>query len=115
MQAGQLELNVMMPLMAYSLLEATRVAREALRTLRLRCLEGLEPNRARLRRYFESTSQVATALSPALGYERAAQLVQESLRTGKSVVELVREGKLVDEAKLRRLLDVRALTGTRGS
>ncbi|HUP55808.1 MAG TPA: aspartate ammonia-lyase, partial [Bdellovibrionota bacterium] len=77
-QAGQLELNVMMPIMASTLLDATTVATRAIETLRTRCIEGLEANEARLLRYFESTPQVATALSPKLGYEKTAKLVQES-------------------------------------
>jgi aspartate ammonia-lyase len=110
-QAGQLELNVMMPMMAYSGLEATRVMTAALRALRVRCIEGLQPNEARLRHYFESTPQVATALSPLLGYEATAKLVQESLGSGKSVIELVRSRGLIPEAELTRLLDVKMLTG----
>jgi aspartate ammonia-lyase len=110
-QAGQLELNVMMPIMAYSALEATQVAAHATRILRERCIDGIEPNVPRLRRYFESTPQVATALSPRLGYEATAKLVQESLATGKSVIELVRERGLIPEGELESLLDLRALTG----
>jgi aspartate ammonia-lyase len=111
-QAGQLELNVMMPIMAYSALAATKVATAAIRTLRERCIEGLKPNVDRLRRYYESTPQVATALSPALGYEATAKLVQEATVTGRSVIELVRSRELVSESELRRLLDLKALTGS---
>jgi len=110
-QAGQLELNVMMPIMAYSMLEATQVATNATHVLRERCIEGLEPNEPRLRRYFESTPQIATALSPMLGYEKTAQLVSESLENGLSVIELVRKKKLIPEEELVLLLDTRALTG----
>jgi aspartate ammonia-lyase len=110
-QAGQLELNVMMPILAYSLLEATTVATHSLRVLRERCIEGLEANEPRLRHYFESTPQVATALSPRLGYEQTARLVQEALKSGKSVIALVRERGLMPEEELRALLDVSALTG----
>jgi aspartate ammonia-lyase len=110
-QAGQLELNVMMPMMAYSALEATEVATRALRVLRTRCIDGIEPNEAKLRRYFESTPQIATALSPNLGYEPTAQLVKEALAEGRSVMDLVRERGLVPESELRRLLNVRSLTG----
>jgi aspartate ammonia-lyase len=106
MQAGQLELNVMMPMMAYSALEATSVATEALRTLRERCISGLKPNEPRLARYFESTSQVATALTPRLGYEAVAKLVQESVHLGRSVLEIVRERKLLSEDELQELLGV---------
>ena len=110
-QAGQLELNVMMPIMAYSMLEATRVATHATDVFRLRCVDGLQPNEARLRRYFESTPQVATALSPKLGYEKTAELVHESLEKGISVIDLVRANRLIPEDELLALLEVRALTG----
>ena len=110
-QAGQLELNVMMPIMAYAMLEATHVATHATHILRERCIDGLEPNEARLRRYFESTPQIATALSPKLGYEKTAKLVHESLQTGLSVIEIVREKKMIPEDELKALLDIKALTG----
>ncbi|MBI2712438.1 MAG: aspartate ammonia-lyase [Bdellovibrio sp.] len=109
--SGQLELNVMMPIMAYSMLEATQVTTHACEVLTRRCIEGLEPNRARLTKYFESTPQIATALSPKLGYERTAKLVKESLEKGMSVVDLVREQKLIQEEELKLLLDTRTLTG----
>ena len=103
-QAGQLELNVMMPVMAYSLLEATQILASGLKMLRERCIEGIAPNLARLRHYAESTPQVATALSPKLGYERTAELVQESLRTGESVIEIARSKKLLGEQELKNIL-----------
>jgi aspartate ammonia-lyase len=111
LQAGQLELNVMMPIMAYSALEATEITTQALATLRERCINGLVANESRLRHYFESTPQVATALSPKLGYDLTAQLVKESLQSGESVIELVRKRKLLDESELSSLLDIKTLTG----
>jgi aspartate ammonia-lyase len=111
LQAGQLELNVMMPMMAYSAIEATRVATHALHALRTRCIDGIQPNESRLKKYFESTSQVATALTPRLGYAETAKLVQEALREDKSVLDLVRERKLIPEDELGKLIDLRSLTG----
>jgi len=111
-QAGQLELNVMMPMMAYSALEATRIATKTLTTVREKCIVGLRANEAQLRKHFERTPQIATALSPTLGYELTAKIVQESLASGKSVVDLVREQKLINEKELTRLLNVHALTGS---
>lgn len=110
-QAGQLELNVMMPMMAYSMLEATQVAIQANRILKDLCLDGLKPNESRLRKYFENTPQVATALSPLLGYEKTAQLVQEALQKGVSVIDLVREKQLLSETDLKKCLDLGSLTG----
>jgi aspartate ammonia-lyase len=110
-QAGQLELNVMMPMMAYATLEATEISTRALRALRERCIEGLQANEPRLRKYFESTPQVATALTPKLGYERVAKLVQEAVREERSVIELVRERKLASDEEIEELLDLDRLTG----
>lgn len=110
-QAGQLELNVMMPVMAYSMLEATGVATNATEILRKKCIDGLQPNESRLTRYFESTPQIATALSPRLGYEKTAQLVNEALQKGVSILDLVREKKLISDDDLKSLLDTRTLTG----
>lgn len=103
-QAGQLELNVMMPIMARSILEATRIATNALAALRVRCLDGLEPNEPRLRHFYENTPQTATALSPRLGYENTATLVKEAMKSGKTIVELVRAKKLIPEPELKDLL-----------
>ncbi len=110
-QAGQLELNVMMPIMAYSAIEATEISTRALQTLRLKCIDGLEANLPRLRAYFESTPQIATALSPKLGYQKTAALVKEALNLGIPIVELIRKKNLLTEQDLSLLLDARALTG----
>jgi aspartate ammonia-lyase len=104
-QAGQLELNVMMPIMAHSALEATRISARALRTLRTLALEGLKPNLRRLREYYENTPQIATTLSPVLGYEKTAELVKEALSSGKNVIELVRSKALMPERLLNERID----------
>ena len=111
LQAGQLELNVMMPMMVYAMLEATTVTSRALIVLRTQCVEGLTANVPRLEKYFHGTPQVATALNPKLGYARVAELVKESLATGKPVLEIVREKNLISEEELKQLVDVRKLTG----
>jgi aspartate ammonia-lyase len=103
MQAGQLELNVMMPIIAHSLLKATSISTHCLHALRTRCLEGLEPNIAQLNKYYENTPQIATALSPVLGYEVTSELVREALESGKNVIQIVRERKLIPEKKLSEL------------
>ena len=103
-QAGQLELKVMMPMMAYTAIEATRVTTHATRTLRTFCIEGLQANEPRLKKYFETTPQIATALTPRLGYEKTAELVKEALATGESIVELVRKKQLLSTEELESLL-----------
>jgi aspartate ammonia-lyase len=109
-QAGQLELNVMMPVMAHAALEATELLTSTLRTLRTRCLDGILANEARCLQYAERTSQIATALNRILGYAKAGEIAKESVETGKSIVELVREKGLLTEEQIPKLLDPRALT-----
>ena len=67
--------------------------------------------KAAFENYFESTPQIATALTPKLGYEKTAKLVSESLEKGMSVIDLAREKKLVTDDELKTILDIQALTG----
>lgn len=112
LQAGQLELNVMMPGMANALLDASRILTRAVHTLRTRCVAGMQPNEGRLRRHFEATPQIATALSPRLGYEATAALVKEALKTGRTVPELVLERGLLPKGELDRLIGPEARMGS---
>lgn len=109
-QAGQLELNVMMPVMAHAALESTEILTTTLRTLRTRCIAGITANEARCLQYAERTSQIATALNRILGYEKAGEIARESVQTGKSIVELVREKGLLTEDQIPKILDPKALT-----
>ncbi len=109
-QAGQLELNVMMPVIAQASLEATDLLTHMIDTLRTRCIDGIEANRERCRDFAEHTSQIATALNPVLGYEQVAEIAKEAVRTNQSVIALVREKKLLSESQLQGLLDPKKLT-----
>ena len=110
-QAGQLELNVMMPAMAYNVLQSVEILTNALRELDERCVRGIMANAARCEFYAHSTVALATALNPYIGYTKAAELVKESIASGRSVVELAREKKLLSEAQIEEILDVRRMTG----
>src|SRR2546427_3864592 len=93
--ASQLELNVMMPVMAHGILEAMSILEAAVAAFTRRCLAGILPDVARCRLYFERSPSLATALTPVIGYARAAELVKESLRTGRAIAEAaMREGLL---------------------
>ncbi len=107
---GQLELNVMMPLVAWDLCHALTILANAVRAFDRRCARGLEPERERLRHYAERTVSLATALAPRLGYAAAAEIVKESVRTGRSIVELSVEKGGLRPAEVRRLLDAARLT-----
>jgi len=109
-QAGQLELNVMMPVMAFEICFASEILRNALEVLRTRCIEGIAAEEERCRRYAERSPGLATALNPHIGYARGAEVVKEALRTGRSIADVVREKGLLSEEELRRILDAKAMT-----
>ena len=107
---GQLELNVMMPLVAFDLCHALSITAQAVRAFDERCAQGLEADEARCRHYAERTVSLATALAPRIGYAAAAEIVKESVRTGRSIVELAVEKSGLGAAEVRRVLDPRKLT-----
>ena len=110
-QAGQLELNVMMPTMAYSVLQSVSILTNALRELDTRCVRGIMANVARCEFYAQSTVALATALNPYIGYAKAAELVKESVATGRSVIEIAREKGVLSEEQIKEILDVGKMTG----
>jgi aspartate ammonia-lyase len=109
--AGELELNVMTPLVALALGRSFDGLTRAVRLLRVRCVEGMVVDRARVAALVGGSLIEATALSPYLGYEVVAELVKEALATRRSLRDVVLARGLVDRATLERLLSPRALTG----
>src|SRR5919205_2239926 len=107
---GQLELNVMMPLVAFDLCHALSIVASAVRAFDERCAQGLEADEARCRHYAERTVSLATALAPRIGYAAAAEIVKESVRSGRSIVELAAEKSGLGAAEARRALDPGKLT-----
>ena len=108
--AGTLELNVMMPVLARNLLESINLLAAAARLLADRCVAGIEADAERCRAYAEATPSVATALAPALGYDRAAEVVKEALASGRSIRDLILERGWLGADELHRALDLLALT-----
>jgi aspartate ammonia-lyase len=113
-QAGQLELNVMMPVIAHDLTKALAILAPALRALREKCIDGITANEEVCRRYFERSIALATALNPYIGYLAAAEIAKESVRTGKTVVELVREKKLLTEEQIKKVFSPEGMTNQGG-
>jgi aspartate ammonia-lyase len=113
-EAGQLQLNVMEPIIAFCILESQTMFVNAASTLRRFCVEGITANRDMCRRYVEHSIGVVTALNPLLGYEKATELAAEALKTGKGIVELVREKKLLTEEQIKTVLDPKAMAGAAG-
>jgi aspartate ammonia-lyase len=113
-EAGQLQLNVMEPIIAYCILESQTMFMNAADTLRRHCVEGITGNHDVCRRYVEHSIGVVTALNPLLGYDTATELAAEAMKTGKGIVELVREKKLLSEEQISTVLDAKAMTGASG-
>ncbi|MFP4056965.1 MAG: aspartate ammonia-lyase [Candidatus Brocadiia bacterium] len=112
-QAGQLELNVMLPVIAYKLLDSLQILTAAASALASRCVEGIEADAERCRRYADHSLGLATALNPYIGYAAAAEVAKEALRRGRSIREIVLERKLLPPEKLDRILDPHAMTQPR--
>ncbi len=112
-QAGQLELNVMMPAMAHNVLQSITILTNTLRELDHRCIRGITANADRCAFYAQSTVSLATALNPYIGYARAAQVVKQSIATGKSIIAIVRDEGLLTEDQIATILDARAMTEPR--
>jgi fumarate hydratase class II len=107
---GNFELNVFMPMMAANLLGSIRLLANVARLFADRCVDGIEPDVERLRAYAESSPSIGTSLNPYIGYEQAAKVIKESVKTGRSIRDIVREQGLMTEADLDRALDVLNLT-----
>lgn len=110
LQAGQLELNVMMPVMAQVALESSMIFTNTLKSMRELCLNGISANADQCEKYATHTSQIVTALNPVIGYAKAAELAKEAMKQKKTVIELVKEQKLLTDKQIKELLDPKKLT-----
>jgi aspartate ammonia-lyase len=109
-EAGQLELNVMMPVIASNAIHASTILREAMKALRIRCVEGIQGDAERCRELLDRSTALATALSPYIGYAVTAEVAKESVRTGRPIREIVLERRLLDAPQLDRILAAEAMT-----
>ena len=112
-EAGQLQLNVMEPVIAYCILESQTMFMNAARTLREHCVEGITVNEDICKEYIERSIGVVTALNPVLGYDATTELAKEALETGKGIVELVREKGLLNESEIEAVMDPARMAGPR--
>jgi aspartate ammonia-lyase len=110
-QAGQLELNVMMPLMAFEISFSIEILKNFLPVLIEKCIVGIEANRERCEAYYISSPSLATALNPLIGYAAAAEIAKESAKSGKTIPDLLREKKLLSEEKIREIFTPDFLAG----
>ncbi|HEX7184092.1 MAG TPA: class II fumarate hydratase, partial [Thermoanaerobaculia bacterium] len=103
--SGNFELNVMMPLIAFNLLQSIEILANASLLLAEKCVEGVKANRERCEELVERSLAMVTSLVPKIGYDAAAEIAKESVRTGKTVRELCREKKVLPEDELNEALD----------
>ena len=112
-QAGQLELNVMMPTMAYSVLQSITILTNMLRQFTDKCVAGITANDNRCNFYVQATVALATALNNYIGYEKGAEIAKEAVATGRSIIEIAREKKLLSEKEINEILDPVRMTEPR--
>jgi aspartate ammonia-lyase len=110
-QAGQLELNVMMPLMAFEITFSIEILKNFLPVYVEKCVRGIEANRERLEAYYISSPSLATALNPIIGYAAAAEIAKESAKSGTPIPQLLRERKLLDEKRISEIFTPDFLAG----
>jgi fumarate hydratase class II len=107
---GNLELNVMLPVIARNVLESIRLLANVSRVFADKCIDGIEANVEQCRRYAESSPSIGTSLNPYIGYETVAEVIKQSMKEDKTIREVVLERKLMKPADLDRALDVVAMT-----
>jgi aspartate ammonia-lyase len=110
-QAGQLELNVMMPLMAFELTFSMEILKNFLPVYVEKCVRGIAADRERCEAYYISSPSLATALNPIIGYAAAAEIAKESAKTGKRIPDLLREKNLLPEEKIAEIFTPEFLAG----
>ncbi len=109
-EAGQLELNVMMPVITHNIVFGLIIVANATRTLAERCVAGIEADEAMCAHWLERSPALVTALAPKIGYAEAAKLAKEAIATGLTVKELVTKKGILKGAELEEVLDLRAMT-----
>src|SRR6516165_2054811 len=113
-EGGQLQLNVFEPVIAACIFEAQTIFKNAVRTLRVHCVEGITANSDICRHYVDYSIGVVTALNPVIGYERSTELATEAMKTGRGIMELVREKKIMTETQIAKVLDPAVMAGQAG-
>jgi len=103
--SGQLQLNAYEPVEGVAMMESQHLLNNTSRTFRTKCVDGITLNEKVLAHYLETTVGIVTALNPVVGYERATELAAEAYKSGKGIIEIIREKKILTEAQIADLLD----------
>jgi fumarate hydratase class II len=104
------ELNVMMPVMAYNILQSIELLARGARVFADRAAAGIEANRERCEQMVEESLAMCTSLAPKIGYDKAADIAKESFKTGKTIRQIAQERKLMPDAELNKILDAKRMT-----
>jgi len=107
---GQLQLNAYEPLNGLAVIESQHLLFNTSKLFRTKCVDGITVNEKVLANYLETTVGIVTALNPVIGYEKATELAQEAYKSGKGILEVIREKKILTEAQIAELLDPIKLT-----
>ena len=108
---GQLQLNAYEPLEGLAVIESQNLLYRTSITFRTKCIDGITVNEKTLEHYMETTVGIVTALNPIVGYEKATELAGEAYKSGKGILEIIREKKVLSEKQIQELLDPVKLTG----
>src|SRR5436190_16272097 len=108
---GLLQLNAYEPVVATAIFESQALFYKLMPLFRKQCIDGITANEKVLKHYLETTIGIVTALNPVLGYEKTTELAKEALQSGKGILELIREKKLLTEDQIKKLMDPATLTG----
>ncbi len=112
-QSGNFELNVMKPVMIYNLLQSSEILANVVESFTERCLQGIKPNLEQINTLMEQNLMIVTALSPRIGYEKAAEVAKEAYTANKTLRDVVLEKKLLSEEELTEILDPEKMTKPR--
>ena len=114
-EAGQLQLNVFEPVIAYRLLRSIETLENGCRVLQQRCVAGITANPARMRYFVEHSIGIVTALVPVIGYEQATSVAKEALESGQGVFDVVMARGLLTREQLERALDPDVMAGKKAA
>jgi aspartate ammonia-lyase len=109
-EAGQLELNVMMPVIAFNVLLAMQILTNATTVLTEKCVKGIEANREMCEYWVERSAALATALAPQIGYAKAAEISKQSVKEGVLIRDMVRRDHVIPEDQIDDVLDLKKMT-----
>ena len=110
-EAGQLQLNVMEPIIGFSIMESIQYLTNAMNTLRVECVDGITANAEHLKNEVQNSIGIVTALNPYIGYKASTKIAKEALETGGSVYQLVLDHSLLSKERLDEILDPKNMLG----